>query len=201
MALPVSGLRSKRSSLRRHRSSFLPISNKEMEEKKGVGQGGQASPPKAAGLLLQKARKGLLVCQQPRFLVLSFGGQFNPGPANCIIWEYCGVHWLSLPMQPGNLAIAVAKRGKTWALSELLGKGFKKTLRENPSIYMKCLLSPREPGPSRCWVGTGDNFIPRGLWPWRFTRWCNAAVTGLGCTSRWLQGKAIKPRPTPDLGE
>lgn len=76
-----------------------------MEEKKGVGQGGLASPLKAVGLLLQKARKGLLVCQQTHFLVLSFGGQFNPDPANYIIWEYCGVRWLSLPVQPGNQAV------------------------------------------------------------------------------------------------
>lgn len=56
---------------------------------------------------------------------------------------------------------------------------------------MKCLLSTREPGPGRCSVGIRDNFVPRGPWPWRFTRWCNAAVTGLGYTSSQLQGKAV----------
>lgn len=67
MALPVSGLRSNQSSLRRHCSTFLPISNKEMEENKGVGQGGPASPLKATGLPLQaSATKGHWGCQQTR---------------------------------------------------------------------------------------------------------------------------------------
>lgn len=102
MALPVSSLRSNRSSLRRLCSSFLPISNKEMEENKGVGRGGPASPLKVSGLPLQaSATKGYWGCRQTHLFGVTAIRPIKSWPC-IIIWQFCRVHWLSLPMRPGS---------------------------------------------------------------------------------------------------